>query len=709
MKYRYLAVFASFATISFSGQVYAENYVHEAFVDTSEGSFETVGTYGGEQMGADVTSGDFNNDGIQDLLTSSPFASYEDKKWNGRVSIIFGKKESIKSKKSERSNEWANVNFYGKNAGDQLGTSLSVGDFDGDGLDDIVIGGYNAVLKSERKGKAYVIYGKSLENRKTFDFSYKEEDLMLSGVNDKDGFGLSVESFDINRDGYDDLLVGAPFASGPVVKTSGLVYVYFGSKEGLKDESDSILYGQIEGERFGSEIAAGNIFGDEKVEIAIGAYFGKNGEVEQAGRIYLFAGRDSFGGGVKHPTSILVGNVSMGWLGFSLDVADVNADGKADIASSYFSYQGDRNEAKVMVMYGDDKFAEYSKIFTTNNKLIDVSIVDPVGEAFLGAKVLLEDLNADGRAEIIAGAPGISESRSVDTGDVYIVYSGTEALNKRYSVRDKEVTSIIHGQDVDDWFGYSLGAGDFNGDEMADLLVGARYADGNGSINSGKVFVVYGENDPIGEEKLANIPYDQISRGEFVKNIVGSFGLQEGNQDFLDNCYTHKDFCFFNFMAISTYEDIKLDPELILYPDVKPEDMYFEAVNVATALGLVNGFVNETDSPFMPEMPISRMQALKVILGAAGLVQPLHRFELVEILGSPQALTKQPTYFLDIDPQIAYMWWCPRYVNFAVENGIVEDKDYFRPDDNLTKTEFNAMVSRTLDYLSTKQNEEVKP
>ncbi len=703
----FLPLLGTFFISSILNSTYAEELIHEAYIDTTSGAFEAVGTGVGEQMGADIVSGDFNNDGIEDLVASSPFASNGKKKWNGRVTIILGKDNSVKANKSQRSNEWANINIYGKNPGDQLGTSLTVGDFDGDNLDDLAIGAYNALNGSSRSGKTYIIYGKAIATKKTIDFAYGEGDLMVHGENNKDGFGTSVESADLNGDGLDDLLVGAPFAAGDTLKNSGIVYVYFGSTEGISSTPSGMIYGQTEGERFGSDIAAGDIFGDSKAEVVVGAYFSNTGDLEQAGKIYLFAGRDSYSK-VKRPTSTISGDMSMGWLGFTVDVADVNGDGKGDVASSYFSYKGDKSGSKVMVFYGDEKFAKYNKNFTSNAKLADVTMGDSVGEAIIGAKVLLEDLNGDGKAEIIAGAPGISATRSVDTGDVYVVYSGEKPLNRRYSVKNKTVTSIIHGQDIDDWFGYSLATGDFNGDGFSDLLVGARYSDTDGGVNNGKVFAVYGNNEPMGEETVVNLPYDEISRAEFVQNIVKSFGLEESNKDYLDNCYSHKEFCFFNFMAISSFDGLALDPQLILYPDVAPTDKFFGAVNVATALGLINGFTNEADSPFKPHLPISRVQALKVILSATGLVQPLHRFELVDILGGEQALSSQNSYFLDVNPKIAYMWWYPRYINFAVDAGIIEKQDHFRPDDNLSKNEFNAIVGRTLDYLNKSKNEKTQ-
>jgi len=96
-----------------------------------------------------------------------------------------------------------------------------------------------------------------------------------------------------------------------------------------------------------------------------------------------------------------------------------------------------------------------------------------------------------------------------------------------------------------------------------------------------------------------------------------------------------------------------------------------------------------------------------VILGAADLVNSKYKFELVAILGTEDKLFNQKSYFQDIDSKIDTMWWYPRYVNFAVENGIVSEGEYFRPNDKITVWEFNAMIDRTIEFLN-KQNEETE-
>ena len=81
------------------------------------------------------------------------------------------------------------------------------------------------------------------------------------------------------------------------------------------------------------------------------------------------------------------------------------------------------------------------------------------------------------------------------------------------------------------------------------------------------------------------------------------------------------------------------------------------------------------------------------------MVKPLYRFELVRKLGSVEELLSQPSAFEDIDPSINNMWEYPRYTNFALENGIIKQMRYFRPDDKITVGELASMLNNTMAYL----------
>lgn len=663
-----------------NGSASGAKLTNELYVGIADSKIVSGERIGG-QFGAAMTTGDFNSDGYEDIAVGAPFSSIGPNKWAGSVSIIFG---------GEEGQAWT---IFGENDGDQLGSTLESGDYNDDGIDDLAIGSYNGRFEEGRPGRVDIFYGELTLGRQASEFVNFKPDLTLSGESTDDAFGMSLSTLDINNDDIDDLLVGAPFAGN-----SGKAYGYFGNKNGIENKDFLTLEGQKEGEKFGSAVSGGNIMGGSGDEIVIGAYYSGTEVFDQVGSVYIYKEIRATSGTVRTPTYVLSGDLKKEWFGFDLDVGDIDGDGIEDIAVTSFPYAGDRSKGKVSVFLGAKQF-DPGKVFEIN---------DPVGELSLGTRVLISDLNADKKAEIIIGAPGVGDPVSINQGDVYIL-NGRDLFESEYSVKNGDLTSMIHGENPDDWFGYSLESLDHNNDGLKDLVVGSRYSDTEDAVNNGKVFILFGDGKEYGTKKvIAENDSPFFSRAEFISEVVEKFDLKAKKSNVINQCYEYREFCLFNFTTVSSYERIQLEPLLVLYPDVLPGSKYYDDITVGTVLGLINGYVNEKDSPFRPESPVSRIQALKVVLGAADLVPPKYKFELVDVLGSLNDLQNQASYFGDVNPQISHMWWYPRYTNFAVENNIIKKGDLFRPDDNITMEEFDSIVSRTQEYLRS-QNEEIKP
>lgn len=697
---------------------FGEITVYESFVAANVSKIEFLGQYPGEQFGASIANGDFNGDGIDDLIIGSPFSSVEQREWNGKVSIYFGR-EDVKTKKNQTTTFSPDVIFYGKYSGDQLGTSLTAGDFNNDGIEDVVIGAYNAYNKRLRPGKVYIVFGQLTWSRQAYDFFNTEPDIGLMGMKNDEGFGLSLSTVDISNDGIDDILIGSPFSSSDETKKSGMVYGFFGGDEFvstdvyMSEDANVTFYGHATNERFGSAISGGHILDKNLNDIVISAYTADDADKSQVGKIYLYRGRYRFPAKPKSPTVTITGTQEGEWFGFSLVVGDVNKDAKDDLVASSFPYNGNRDFGKVSVFYNRKALFSVGASFYADEKTADIVVKEPREEALIGANVLLDDFDADQKKEIIVGSPGIGDPKSAIPGDVYIVFDDGSKKNVIYSAEDESITSTIHGENADDWFGFSVASLDFNNDGYQDLAIGSRYSDGPVSDNNGKVHVILGSGKPFGNSKTVASPGDRrISRAEVIHEILEKLDIKTKKADFIASCYEYKEFCLFNFIAMSLYNDIKLDPKPILYPDIPENHEYYEDIVVGTMLGLVNGMTTEKDTPFHPNDSISRINALKVILGAADLVKPMYRFELIKEFGSYENLLSQPSYFEDVDPRISYTWWYPRYTNFAVEHGIIKTNRVFRPDDRITINEFNAMLGRTIDYLNSQsqvQDEEAQP
>lgn len=682
-----------FSLLSILSQDYAEAKTYsEHFVIKDQSKHVFLGAKPGDQFGATLTKGDFNADGVLDLAVGSPFAGNGEKEWAGKVDIYLGGKN------------WANgdgiISILGANAGDQLGSTIESGDLDGDGFDELIIGAYNAQFENERSGQVYVMYGQNLTSSHSFDFALSKPDVRLVGVDNGDGFGLSLSTGDLNGDDIDDLLVGAPFAASDETKNAGMVYGFYGKVDGFeksfylmsKYEPDVRLYGKTAGGRFGSAIAIGNFTAGLDNDVAISAYNEANGDLVGAGSIYIYKNGGKLLNNLRTPTSKIIGSKDNGWMGFYLSSSDINYDRIDDLLVGSFPFTGNREEGSAGIYYGGKRFSHKGVELPDG---FDISFNGKFNDSLLGMNIVSEDLNGDTYKDFLMGAPGIGKFRSDDEGDAYVLYGSEAGIQPSNKVDNYDLSLVIHGENADDWFGSAVEVMDLNGDKMQDLIIGARYADSSDGTNAGKVFVLYGSKNGWGEKRdAANVIPNGVKRGDLIKLVVETLNVQEKNKDFINQCYQYREFCLFNFLATSRYKDVKIEPEVLLYPDVKPNDPYYNEVVIATMLGIVDGFYNEDNSPFHPERQVSRIQALKIILVAADLVKPLYKFEVE----SPK---DENSYFTDVDYALPYTWWYERYLTFSVQNGLLEPYGAFRPEDNITSDELNGMMKSVLDYMQT--------
>ncbi len=656
---------------------FMDQYFEQFVVLSKHG--EINGDSAGAQLGSALVSGDFNNDGLEDLAVSSPYESSKLKKHNGAVKIYFGNEESTPVMESD-------IVIVGSNSGDQIGTALTGGDFNDDGMMDLAISAPSASFGStEKAGKVYVLFGRNDWDSQVIDLAYLKPNIIINGGESDEMMGLSIVGGDINNDGIDDLLVGAPNSDSINGADVGSVKVFLGDKAAFDNKPDLILYGEHSNERFGSALAIGNLNAQGENEIIVGSYFASEEQNVQVGRVYIYEGKTRLKSKIFAPDRVYSGNHPQEWFGFALATGDLNDDAIDDLAISSLPYAGDKQNNSLSIIYGDANF--FSSSFDPEKEIVE-RLFD--NQALMGSQILIEDLNGNGKNELIIGAPSVGVPTSSEAGDVYVLYDSLA----------KNPPAIIHGEYPDDWFGYSLSTLDFDGDGKKDLAISSQFSDTEIGANTGKVFLVLGSNDQVGSLKNMSMESNNVSRGYFASMVVDKFEIKTKKAEVLESCYDFREFCLFNFMAMSSYDEIILEPEMQLYPDILGDNPYYEDINIVTMMGLMNGFIAENDSPFRPERFVTRIQALKVVLTAADLIKPLYQFELVDDLGSKDAVADQVSYFEDINAKIAYMWWYPRYVNFAVENGIISGGGKYRPDEYITVEELEELIDKTLEHLS---------
>ncbi|MEW5760701.1 MAG: FG-GAP-like repeat-containing protein, partial [Candidatus Thermoplasmatota archaeon] len=390
------------------------------------------------QFGTAIASGDINSDGYKDIVIGAPM--YGNKK--GMVYIYHWSNDGYKLNKTIEGIE-----------GSSFGSAVATADVNNDSYADIIVGGseYNTDT-----GFVHIYYGNSS--------GITDKKQVLIGEKTYSKFGFSVSSMgDVNGDGYDDIIIGAP----NMLSRGGKVYGYYGSENGIADTPDFSFGPDRSNEQFGYAVAcAGDVNSDGYSDVLVG--LGENKLDGWKGKAYIYYGSKNglnYGiDGTGDEYLIGVGEANNNFFGSSLAGAgDLNKDGYDDVIIGAYGYESKRGRA--YVYYGSAKgLVSKAEAILTGEGL---------GDQFSLALSNIGDINSDGYSDIIIGAP-YNQSKN---GKAYIFYGSVYGLGEKPAIE-------IYG-DGGCFGGAVARIGDLNNDSLDEFFVSAY----DFNLSQGRVYI----------------------------------------------------------------------------------------------------------------------------------------------------------------------------------------------------------------------------